>query len=238
MCTLISNISINKLYISSPKTKYPAIYSDFKIPENFNYTFLKKFLSYEELEILYKIKGVHKINNFLIGRYIAKVAISELINSYDFSAISIEKGIFNFPVVRTKGNENIQVSISYSSDFVCALAFYEKCPMAIDLERVCDKRVQAIKKALNFPIDFTIDYDYKALITSHWTCLEAVGKILKIGISLPFSLYEPKEIKVINKELLTTFKFLHPFKCSSFFISDFVITFSYPSNCSLLHDFV
>lgn len=152
--------------------------------------------------------------------------------------ISIEKGIFNFPVVKTKGKENIQVSISYSSNFVCALAFHEECPMAIDLEKVCDKRVHTIEKALNFPIDVSIDYDYKALITSQWTCLEAVGKVLKIGISLPFSFYEPKEIKVINNELLTTFKFLHPFKCSSFFINDFVITFSYPSNCSLLHDFI
>lgn len=80
MATIYPNIIIKHLYIYSLKAKYPAIYSAFNIPDNFNYPSLKEFLTYEELNILNNIKGVHKSNNFLIGRYIAKIAISELMS--------------------------------------------------------------------------------------------------------------------------------------------------------------
>jgi len=58
--------------------------------------------------------------SYLLGRYAAKTALSAVISEPDLSAIEIERGVFEQPIVRCDRDGGWEVTISHTEDLAVA----------------------------------------------------------------------------------------------------------------------
>jgi phosphopantetheinyl transferase len=197
-----------------------------------------KFLNVKEKETLKQIRSKKLYSNYIISRYMAKKAISILLNNSDeLTNICIEKGIFNYPIAKINSSKNIQISISHSNNFICAIAFDEACPMGIDIEKVDHKKACNVEKALSKNFDSVGFFSKDDITITHWTCIESLSKVLKTGVTLPLKTYNVENMILRNNSIVSLFTHFYQFKSSSFKIEDYILTLCYPQQLDLLHNF-
>lgn len=202
------------------------------IPENIDIDYFKLSLSKKEQNILSTLNGKHKVNNFILGRYLSKIAISDFLFKNDFDMISVSKGIFNNPIV-DQPYSNVRISLGHTSNLLIALVFGNESLLGVDAEQINEARALNIQSVLNFPENNNINIDKTTEAFINWTSMEAIGKALGIGIGLPFSFYIPKSHGFIGDKIETTFLYMHQFKCYSFKLKDHIISIAYPSNLTI-----
>jgi hypothetical protein len=202
------------------------------VPEDIDVDYFKSTLSKTEQDILSTIKGYNKVRNFILGRYLSKIAISDFLSKDDFDMISVSKGIFNNPLVDPPYS-NVRVSLAHTSKLFISLASGSEGLLGVDAERINKNRALNINTVLNFPKNTDIDIDETTEAFIKWTSMESIGKALGVGIGLPFSFYKPKSHTYIGDGIESTFFYMHQFKCHSFKFIDHIITLAYPSNLTL-----
>ena len=103
------------------------------------------FLSEQESEVFKKFAFPKKQQSYLLGRAASKNALSKISQVIDLQNISIDSGVFEFPVVNQAG---FQVSISHSENSGVAIAYPEQHPMGIDLEFIHPVKAETIQTYL------------------------------------------------------------------------------------------
>jgi 4'-phosphopantetheinyl transferase EntD len=158
-------------------------------------------------------------SSYLLGRYAAKQAVLGSSEITAMPALLIDIGIFQFPVVKGSGRDNIQVCISHCDNIGLAVAFPEEHPLGIDLEKIAaEEEANTIKsylterectllKACNCPD--SIGY------TMLWTVKEAMSKVFKTGLTMDLKLLEIDTVEKIDKTYHTTFSNLAQYKAIS-----------------------
>ena len=205
------NIPIISLDISRPNTNQyiraklaysNPLFSDLKAIHEI-------FLNTDELDYYKTLKFEKPRFNYLLGRYIAKLAISNLINETEYKNITISRGVFKQPIIHHSSFQNIQVSISHSNDIGAVLVFPESHPMGIDIEYIDQS------KSLNSVLN--ISSNEEALIKNSiynsteklmllWTAKEALSKTLKTGLAVNQNIYEIDVIDVDENYIKILFK--------------------------------
>ncbi|WP_169233541.1 4'-phosphopantetheinyl transferase family protein [Chryseobacterium antibioticum] len=139
--------------------------------------------------------------SYILGRISAKLAISDLLPNIQFNSISIGHGVFGFPVVAGL-SENIQVSISHSSNLGVALAFPEEHPVGIDIEEIDHKKTTLIKRFVTLDgHDYFPDITETEGVFMYWSAMEALSKILNTGLTLDFKFLALKEFRPLTNDL-------------------------------------
>lgn len=147
----------------------------------------------EERAYYNSLKADVRKASYLLGRLTAKLAVSSLLQISDIASVFIDFGIFQFPVVKNIGNNNIQVSISHRDEISVALAFPEEHPLGIDIEKISPDKIADIK---DFITRKEHDLVAKSGLPVHigytllWTMKESMSKILKTGLTITFNLLE------------------------------------------------
>lgn len=197
---------------------------------------LVKFLSDDEYNFFTRIKNHTAKNSYLCGRYVAKNALLDLTKTYDPKTFSIGNGIFGQPVVSVAQFSNLQVSISHSSKYFAALAFFEECPMAIDVEEMNSERnSSAITQMTNYEIYEIIpkiDIINPALLL--WTAKEALSKVLRTGLHVDFKVFEVDRIYYQNGNFVGNFKNFSQYKFTSYSNQNLILTTVIPEKTDLL----
>lgn len=175
------------------------------------------------------LKFDRRRTSYLLGRMAAKKAISEIVKELKYQSISIDFGIFQYPVV--KNIENIQVSISHCGNLGVALAFPEEHPIGVDIEKVEQKKIAAIEKQISFN-EFKLMLDCNLSLpvgcTAIWTIKEGLSKIFKTGLTMDFSLLELKSIEKVNSVYLSTFCHCAQYKAITYHSGDYVCSVILP----------
>lgn len=141
--------------------------------------------------------------SYLLGRYAAKLALSELFSEQDFRAIEIMRGVFEQPTVQYVRNPGYGVTISHSGSVAVALAYPAGHPMGVDIERHDPSRYQTILSQLTANEAALVEarlYDKSEMATGIWTAKEALAKVLTTGLMTPFHIYELAEVRLIGRE--------------------------------------
>ncbi|PGD97844.1 4'-phosphopantetheinyl transferase family protein [Bacillus wiedmannii] len=191
-----------------------------------------------EMRYYNSLKFDNKKNNYLLGRYVAKKAISELIAEEDYINIVVNRGIFNQPIVTYEKYPNLQVSITHCKCMGAAIAFPEEHPMGIDVESIhVSKRLVMENQMTGSEIELINLFSYCAdkdqMLTVIWTVKEALSKVLKCGLMIPFELLEIEYIEFENGKFISTFTNFTQYKAISFRIRDYIFSVVYPKKTRL-----
>lgn len=197
-------------------------------------------LSPEELAYYNTLRFERRIRSYLLGRFVAKNAVSKLINEPMLSNIQIRSGIFTQPLVVSNCG-NIQVSISHCDHFGAAIAYPEAHPMGIDLEEinpdnteVLERQTTHVEKELLY--EAASSHSYETVLTLSWTAKEALSKTLKTGLMTPFELFELSELAVYDNFFIGFFKNFAQYKTISFLIGPYMCSIVHPLKTNILFD--
>jgi phosphopantetheinyl transferase len=151
------------------------------------------FLAPREADTFANYEHERRKASYLLGRYAAKVALSRLLDSADRRSIDVVAGCFHQPVVVAPTAPAVGVSIAHSTKVACAVAFPEDHPMGIDVEEIDPSRADVMKTqfvAREMAAMRKLDDDDATLCAVVWTAKEALSKILRCGMTVPFELFE------------------------------------------------
>lgn len=180
------------------------------------------------------LKFERRKQSYLLGRIAAKTAVSALLEISNPASFSIGFGIFHFPVVKGL-NENTQVSISHCDDIGIALAFPEEHPLGLDIEKINDQRLEAIKSQLADEEKLLLEGYALPPITGFtlaWTIKEALSKVLRTGLTADFKILEISSIKGSAQEYTSTFRYYDQYKALSWHSDDYACSVILPRKTS------
>ncbi|ABR32873.1 4'-phosphopantetheinyl transferase family protein [Clostridium beijerinckii] len=207
----------------------------YKFSSDYSYRYTEKCIHPSEEEIYNSLNYGKSMKNYLLGRYVAKKAISEFIHQPRLNEILIGKGIFNQPIILKPSNQNIRVTITHCSEYGVAVAFPQGYPMGVDLEIISDRNNRVAETQLTI--------DEKELIYMHkldpvllWTIKESLSKILMTGISSPFKIYEIDKLNFNSNYIVSFFKNFSQYKAISIISGKYIFTLVHPKGLGLFFD--
>ncbi|MCC5025194.1 MAG: 4'-phosphopantetheinyl transferase superfamily protein [Candidatus Synoicihabitans palmerolidicus] len=192
----------------------------------------------------WKSAGVpRRQDEFLRGRYAAKLALGAWKPEVPAKAWHVAAGVFGQPVVRdgNDGNGNAGnplVSITHSGAWAAALAVDEGHPMAVDLE--CDDPAHA--EILRREISTE---EWSALAragvpaercpTVSWAIREALAKVLRTGLMAPRSFYEIAEVESIPGEpgVRGSYRHFAQYGVQAYWLREFALAVALPQKPAL-----
>lgn len=189
----------------------------------------------KETTTVQALKFGKRKSSYLLGRYAAKKALSILFPTVAADSILISSGIFKFPVIESHHIHNTKVSISHCDTIGIALAFPESHPIGVDIERVNEKGIDALKSVINDQ-EFNLLTSYllpsSVCYTMIWTIKEGLSKILKTGLMADFNILEIESISKEGNTYISTFKNFAQYKAVSYCIDEYICTLVLPKNTS------
>ncbi|MCH2224494.1 MAG: 4'-phosphopantetheinyl transferase superfamily protein [Crocinitomicaceae bacterium] len=175
-------------------------------------------LSPEEIGERNGFKYARRRKSFVLGRASAKLAIEQISGETPPSVITIDKGVFGFPIV--KGiSERISVSISHCESIGISIAYPDEHPVSVDIEKIDEERVALIEQYMTSEeMDLSTKYcssEIGAFLM--WTAKESLSKILKTGLTLDFNVMSIKEIEEVSRGVyVSTFTNFPQYKSVTF----------------------
>lgn len=166
----------------------------------------------------------------MLGRFAAKQALSKIIGEQQLDCIHIASGMFNQPVVVHPKCGNLQVSITHNGCVGAAVAFSEAAPIGIDLEKIPAKfdvlaaQMTVAEKTIIRELPYSESTSYTIL----WTAKEALSKILRTGVTVPFHLLEVSDLKGRHGGTLGLYTNFPQYAVYSFVLKSRVCSISYP----------
>lgn len=193
---------------------------------------LNNFLHPKELAYFQTLSFERRQKSYLLGRFVAKQAITHYKSGLSPTEILIDYGVFQYPIVYYPGKHKIHISYSHSEQCGIALAFPENHPMGIDLEVIDTEKNEVIATQLT--------QEEKSLITTlhdplpartyalFWTIKEALSKTLHTGLTSPFEIYAVKQLQLKNNYWVSEFKNFTQYQALSFSLGKFICSIVYP----------
>ncbi len=197
---------------------------------------IETILQDDEMEYFRSLKYERKINSFLLGRYASKKAVSALIGEKNLKKISIKNGVFNQPVIVCESTNNIHVSITHSGDLGAAVAFSDLLLIGIDLESIASCKKEVFERVLTEnekTLVHKIPYSYEEFLAIVWTIKESLSKVLKTGLTVPFSILEVVDVIVYDGYCISVFKNFTQYESISFAIRGYMCSITYPKNTEI-----
>jgi 4'-phosphopantetheinyl transferase len=196
--------------------------------------FLKRnsFMHPVELSYFDSISNEGRAGEFLMGRFAAKKALGSLTGTSDYRDICIARGIFSQPVVTMDTKNNFDVSITHKKNVALALAHSALYPMGIDIETLEDARCQVLESQLTPKEirDIKREYiNYELTVCQLWVIKEALSKVLKTGLTTPFTVFETCDHSFHStEELRCFFSNFYQYHARCWCIGKYVIAIVYP----------
>lgn len=197
-----------------------------ELEENFELLHPEEKIYYRNL-----IHSKRKLS-YLLGRVGAKKAVAELIGE-NREPLLIDFGIFEFPVVKSAVNHNIQLSISHCGNIGIVLAFPEEHPLGIDIEQIQKRNTGTIHSQLtNSELSLLSEVEQHSSIVDmiFWTAKEAISKIFKTGLTAEFKIFEINSVKREGSIYLSTFTNFIQYKAVTFHSGDYICSIVMPKN--------
>jgi 4'-phosphopantetheinyl transferase len=147
------------------------------------------------------LRFARRQESYLLGRYAAKVALTELLVEPDLKAIEIKRGVFEQPVVWYDRNARWEVTISHAEGLAVAMAYPAGHPMGIDIERIDSTHREAILSQLSEKETGWVDAsvtDTLPIATALWTAKESLSKALRTGLMRPVNVYNLTQFSAVD----------------------------------------
>nr|WP_275901639.1 4'-phosphopantetheinyl transferase superfamily protein [Paenibacillus sp. SYP-B3998] len=152
------------------------------------------------------------------------------------ASICIDQGIFYQPIVIYPASSNTQVSITHGGGLAAALAFSERFPLAIDIEKILIKKEFFMSQFTDPEITLiqSLSFANDTAFTVLWTVKEALSKTLKTGLMAPLSIYEVNHMEVKDGVLYSSFANFMQYSAASLIFDTYVCSIVYPKRMPLV----
>ncbi len=195
----------------------------------------------KEISYCNSLKFDTRKSSYLLGRVVAKKAISQLVREQAPELIEVDFGVFHFPVVKNIANNNIQVSISHCDNIGTALAFPEEHPLGIDIEKIDPTKIDAMKSQMTEAEMVLIEkcnLQDPLGCTIIWTMKESLSKIFRTGLTLDCQVLEINSLEQKGSLYESTFRYSIQYKAISACCGNYVCSIVLPKNTTAdLSDF-
>ncbi len=188
----------------------------------------EKILGNDEMIFFQALPDARSKDSYLRSRFISKMVLARHMGQEDFTKIGIRHGVFHQPLVAGTNH----ISISHTGNYAACLVFPDEHPMGLDIEKVTDNAVEAIgsqltekEKMLAGDLSGKKEYVY----TRFWTTKEALSKVLKTGLMIPFQLLEVKSVMKEHEYDVSYFRNFIQYKSVSFRMGEQVISVVLPA---------
>lgn len=189
------------------------------------------FLTAADLDYIRKIKNPGRRYDCILGRFAAKNAASVLLG-IKMRDITIEKGVFDQPIVRNKKDSGIQVTISHIQNYGLSVSYTRELILGADMERSDHRAMEAVYLSA-----------YERRMADHmecskaviWTAREALLKCLKAGIYFPQRLLELDSVRADGGTISGTYRYFRQYVFQAYDFGKRTVAIAYPSNvkCNL-----
>ncbi|MFD0047793.1 4'-phosphopantetheinyl transferase family protein [Actinomycetes bacterium NPDC127524] len=153
-------------------------------------------LSPLELELYGKMMNENRKREFLVGRYAIKKNLEENFPSLglQFNQVTVEYGTFRYPIIKDKC---IEVGLSHSKNYAFSIIYSKDEVVGVDIETIGTSKV--IEKLLTVQERGLISENTSLSKFAYifFSCKEALGKALKIGLLADYSIYEIKNVTLM-----------------------------------------
>ncbi|MCM3291530.1 4'-phosphopantetheinyl transferase superfamily protein [Paenibacillus sp. MER 180] len=194
----------------------------------------ERVLHPNESAYLWGMRFERRKKSYILGRYSAKRAVTELMPTLKYQSIFVESGVFGQPFLVLEQASNLQVSITHSGCVGAAIAFPESHPMGIDLEIINDDDKLGIMErhmtALERGFVDRVNCSYPLLVTLLWTSKEALSKVLRTGLTVSMELLEIQEVMECNGIIRCTYSQFPQYASNSYVLGHYVCTIVSPRN--------
>lgn len=190
------------------------------------------FLNKAEINYL-KTTSKNRLENFVLGRYAAKKAIS-ILNEVDcLNTLEISNGIFGQPFIKNNMT-NLDVTIGHSKDHAIALVFDKSLIIGIDVEKyrynsyLNYNLFYKISSLREINLFYKIHKNYHENIINVWTIKESLSKCLKTGVTTDFKLFEINEINKKDSYIIGKFSNFSQYSFLCFKYDEFAVSITFP----------
>ncbi len=188
----------------------------------------EEYLHAEELAFFKNLQHEKRQHSYLLGRFAGKLALQDACRSETVDGVFIGSGVFNFPVVYGLKNK-LQISLAHSGSISAALVFPEAYPMGIDLEVIDEETAENIIPHLTMHERSLLQYgmDRSLFACMLWTAKEALGKVLRTGLTTPLPILEIQQIETERQGFTCFFTNFFQYKAHVLFCGDTVLAIVY-----------
>ncbi len=229
------NVYMDELNLVRPENSFKASLCCCYFSHKIDYEKVIPYLHDQERSYYNTLKFKKRARSYLIGRFVAKQAVSALSSEENLTNVLIGSGIFNQPIV-VSNRQNIKVSITHSEDFGAALAFPEAHPMGIDLEIINSQQREALEGQVTEwekQQIISLPFAYDAGLTLSWTAKEALSKVMKTGLMTPFHVFSIVSMERSKHYIMCYFENFPQYKALCFPIGKYMCAIVYPLKTEL-----
>lgn len=134
---------------------------------------------------------------FLFGRYALKTSLQEhhILIREKYDEISIDYGSLGYPIIK---DSSFEIGLSHSRNYVFLVIYSKENIVGVDIETI-RKDILLEKLLTDSEREFFINSDVTSKMAYiFFSCKEALGKALKIGLLADYSIYEVKDIETLT----------------------------------------
>lgn len=190
-----------------------------------------KILTGTEKEYFTSLTGELRKISYLLGR----LSVYEVVKNIEdkrYEDFQITNGIFGQPILH---NGEFEVSITHTRNVGGCVLYSRELMLGIDIEEINEKHCSTIRS-------ITTDTEYREIkkiildettaLTTIWTLKEALGKAIKVGLTLPkeFLVIRPEKYDGQRQCLVSAFESFPQYKAKTFFSQKNVMSIVYPGN--------
>ncbi len=191
----------------------------------------------DELFYLNTLEYSNRKSSYLLGRIGAKYALSQIFPyNIKMNSYAINFGVFQFPVIEYLPHSEFQVSITHCGNTCISIAYPEKHPVGVDIEKIDSNKIKAMdslftKEEIELSRFHVVNR--ASAYTLVWTTKESLSKILRTGMMIDFKLLEIDTITYKDEVYTSTFKNFNQYKSVSFVLDDYIVSVSCPKYTEL-----
>ena len=186
------------------------------------------YLTVREHEELQSLRVEKRRHSFLLGRIAAKIALADFTKEENLKKYEIGRGVFLFPTVI---GEDLSVSISHSGIYGAALVGNLEHPVSIDIEKVSDLQSYLHSVFENeLELFGSLKLELNTKYTLLWSAREALGKVLKTGMTLPLEISSVRAINLLNNCIQVLFHNFIQYQVLVFCSDQHVLSLACPKN--------
>ena len=198
-------------------------------------------LHHQELAYSQKFDYTIPKQSYLLGRLSAKKALKQYFPSLPSNEVLIYPGVLGQPLIRSIKPINMEVTISHLPNAGVALVFDNKYPMGIDIELINTEHTDAMKQLVSVSelskLNQMLPYEEEVFtITSIWTMKEAISKVLKCGLTVPFPILEISSFNLYYSYIACEFTNFLQYRGISWQEDQYCVGLVYPKQLYLKYD--
>lgn len=195
----------------------------------------------EEIEEYQELKHEKKKKEYLLGRYACKLAAGFYLKEKKLQKIKVVQAVVKHPVIKHLSVDTPEITLSHCYPVVVALAHEAGHVVGIDIEQRKASKTRAFERGMTQAeiklCQKAEDISFDLMANVLWTVKEALSKVIKCGLTVPFKLLEvDKMIRKNENEYCVTFKNFFHLHCYAYILEKHILSIALPIKTKLTID--